>query len=316
MTGHENDAGQAERSPAPPRDGPGGPSRPAASATRTASDGARLFVRDWRPPGTPLATLLVLHGVAEHGGRYGALAARLVEAGVAVRAHDQRGHGRSDGPRGHVDDWSRYLVDAVEIQTELVREIPAVPRFVFGQSMGSLLALELAMRRPIPGSSADIGPVAGWIVSGVGVRPHGVATPGKVALARLLSRLLPRLRLDLGISEASLSRDPEVGRAYREDPLVFRRATVRWGAEGLRAIERVKAGAGRIREPLLILHGEEDPISDVGGARWLARAVSGPAELHVYPGVRHEPHHDADGCDPLADVVEWVTARIARPSRV
>lgn len=282
----------------------------ASSRTRTVSDGTRLFVRDWRPSDDPRASLLILHGVAEHGGRYAELARRAAGSGVAVRAFDQRGHGRSGGTRGHVEAWSRYLVDAVELTADLRDEVPGAPVFVLGHSMGSLLALELAIRRPIPGNRADIGPVAGWIVSGVGVRPRGLATPGRVFLARLLSRLLPRLRLDLGIDGESLSRDPAVGRAYREDPLVFRRATVRWGAEGLRAIERVQDGAHRIREPLLILHGEDDPISDVAGARWLAGAVSGPVELHIYRGVRHEPHHDADGCDPVADLLQWVMRRV------
>jgi len=289
---------------------------PATSAIEPVSDGTRLFVRDWRPPSAPRALLLVLHGVAEHGGRYAAFAERLVDAGIAVRVFDHRGHGRSDGPRGHVEDWSRYLVDAVELGADLRAELPGTPCFVYGQSMGSLLALELAIRRPVAGTRADIGPVAGWMVSAVGIRPHGLATPGKVAAARLLSRLLPRLRIDLGITEESLSRDPSVGRAYREDPLVFRRATVRWGAEGLRAIERVKDGARRIREPLLIQHGEDDPISDPGGARWLAGVVAGPVELHVYPGVRHEPHHDADGCDPIGDLIGWVGARTGGRARV
>lgn len=281
----------------------------ASSARRTVSDGTRLLVRDIRPSADPAATLLVLHGVAEHGGRYESLAARLAGAGIAVRVFDHRGHGRSEGPRGHVDAWSRYLADSIEVAADLRAESPDLPFFVFGQSMGSLIALELAIRRPIPGVRTDIGAVAGWVVSGTGIRPRGLATPAKVILARLLSRLLPRLRLDLGISENALSRDPRVGRRYREDPLVFRRATVRWGAEGLRAIERVEAGAGRIREPLLILHGEDDPISDVEGARWLADAVSGPVDLRVYPGVRHEPHNDPDGRDPVGDLIAWVEAR-------
>ena len=289
---------------------------PASSGSRLASDGVRLFVRDWRPAGPARATLLILHGVGEHGGRYAAFAERIEGSGVAVRVFDHRGHGRSEGARGHVWEWSRYLVDAVDSASDLRRELPGRPLFVFGHSMGSLLALELAIRRPIPGMRGDIGPVAGWIVSGLGIRPRGVATPGKVVLARLLSRLVPRLRLRLGIAPEALSRDPAIVKAYREDPLVFGRASVRWGAEGLRAIERVEEKARRIGEPLLILHGAEDPLSDPSGARWLAEVVGGSADLHIYPGVRHEPHHDADGCDPVGDLIGWMWARLGEPGRV
>lgn len=294
---------------------------PAATArewTFEASDGERLFVRDRRPPGPPIAALLVLHGVGEHGGRYEGLADRLTAAGVAVRLPDLRGHGRSSGPRAHVDRWRRYLDDASGLLADLADELPGVPPLVLGHSMGSLVALELAMGAD-PGGAAATPPgrVAGWAVSAAGIRPSGVATPLKVALARVLSRILPRVRLSLGIRGEDLSRDPVVVRAYGDDPLVLRRATVRWGAEALSAIERVVAGAARIRGPLLLLHGGADPLADPAGSRWLAEMVGGPAELHVYPGVRHEPHHDGDErSDPMGDLIGWIGARTARASRV
>jgi len=282
---------------------------------RAVSDGTRLLVRDWHPRGSRRAALLVVHGVGEHGGRYARFGRRLAEAGIAVRVPDQRGHGRSEGPRGHVADWSRYLTDAGELASGLARDAPGVPLFAFGHSMGSLIVLDLAIRSAEADPGADPVAVAGWIVSGVGIRPAGVATPMKVALARLLSRILPRLTLGLGIAPEALSRDPAVQRVYRDDSLVLGRATVRWGAEALDAIVRVERGAHRIRDPLLILHGEEDPLSDPEGARWLAGEV-GDAELHIYPHVRHEPHNDADGCDPVGDLLAWISARIAEVRRV
>ncbi len=281
---------------------------------RTTSDGTRLFVRDWRPR-TARGALLVVHGVGEHGGRYARFARRLAGSGIAVRVPDQRGHGRSEGPRGHVSGWSRYVADAGELLSELARDTPGVPLFAFGHSMGSLIVLELAIRSADADPAAGHGPVAGWIVSGVGIRPAGVATPVKVAVARLLSSVLPRLTLGLGIPPEALSRDPAVARDYRDDPLVIGRATVRWGAEALEAIGRVERGAHRIRGPLLILHGAEDPLSDPEGARWLAGEVAG-AELHLYPHVRHEPHNDADGCDPTGDLLSWISARMAAARRV
>lgn len=188
----------------------------------------------------------------------------------------------------------------------------AGPPFVFGHSMGALIALELAIeegRRGAEGDAAPLGgagPAAGWISSGAGIRPAGIARPHLVFLARLLSRVTPRLSLDLGIEAEALSRDPAVIEAYRRDPLVRKRATVRWGAEALAAIDRIVEGASAIEGPLLVLHGADDPLAEAEGSRWLASAVGPNAELRVYPEVLHEPHNDPGPGDPLDDLVDWI----------
>jgi len=133
-------------------------------------------------------------------------------------------------------------------------------------------------------------------------------------VARLLSGVRPRRSLDLRLDAAALSRDPEVVEAYRADPLVTSRATVRWGTESLATVRRVKEGMGTIEVPLLVLHGEADRLNLVDGARALAEALpNGDTTLRIYPGVYHEPHNDLGHERVVADVVGWLARVMGAP---
>ena len=264
----------------------------------------RLHLHRWGPKDRPVATVLVLHGVGEHGGRYGDLALRLADRGIATVAPDHRGHGRSGGHPGHVDAWDRYLADGFELLAALTETQPEVPLFVYGHSMGSLVCLEMSMR------AEAATPVRGWIASGVAIEPVGVAKPHLVAIARLLSRLAPRVSLDMGIRGHHLSHDDAVIHAYEADPQVRRKATVRWGTEALAAVERVRASPESVGRPLLILHGGADPLSLADGARWLADRADGDTTIHVYEECLHEPHNDPEYADAGGDIASWIEGHV------
>ncbi|MDX1392947.1 MAG: alpha/beta hydrolase [Gemmatimonadota bacterium] len=279
----------------------------------TASGPGPLHVHEWRTSETPRATVLILHGVCEHGGRYSRLAGSLTRVGLRVIAPDLRGHGRSVGRRCHVDRWSEYPADVDGVAAARCADARE-PLFVFGHSMGALIAIELAMRATssaAPGVRGVGGrPVTGWILSGAGIEPTGIAKPWLVAIAKLLSGIAPRVTLDLGIGAEALSHDPGVIEAYRSDPLVENRATVRWGTEALAALDRIRAGAAGIDAPVLILHGGADPLSKPEGSRWLAEAIGEGATLRIYDGALHEPHNDPAFADAATDIVAWVDERL------
>jgi len=266
--------------------------------------GLELYYQWWCPEAEPRASVALVHGVGEHGNRYANLVGPLVDDGCAVYSYDQRGHGRSPGPRVHIDRWAEYRDDLGAFLRLVGERAPGRPLVVYGHSMGSLVVLDYLLER----SSGDRpSGLTAAVVSGVPLEPAGVGSPLLIAVARLLSGVRPRQSLDLGLDAAALSRDPAVVAAYRADPLVTSRATARWGAESLDAVRRVKAGMSRIDVPLLVLHGEADRVNLVGGARALAEASTrADTTLMVYPGVHHEPHNDLDHEAVIADVREWV----------
>lgn len=246
--------------------------------------------------------MALVHGIGEHSGRYAYLVDRLLEQGVAIAAFDARGHGRSGGLHGHIDTWSNYRDDVHEFLRYVSAHFMRIPLFLYGHSLGALIVTDYVLFYPDG--------LEGLIVSGHPLRPTGAAKPYLVLIARLLSRYRPTTALRLGISDDALSRDPAVVRAYREDPLVHRKVTARWGTEALEAIDRVRARAVEIHVPLLVLHGEADMINSVEGSKELFNlASSADKQLLVYPGGYHEPHNDLDRDKVVSDVIEWIAAR-------
>jgi alpha-beta hydrolase superfamily lysophospholipase len=262
------------------------------------ADGLRLFRRVWLPE-RPARVLVLVHGYAEHSGRYDHVARWFVARGAAVHAYDHRGHGRSAGPRTHVERFDHFL-DDLERFLELVRaEHPEGPLTLVGHSMGGLVTAALLVERAPAVSSA--------VLSGPALALGPGVSRSRVALARVLRRLAPRLVLGSGLDAAGLSRDPAVVRAYLEDPHVHRTMTASLAAELLDAIPRTAAGAGRVAVPLLVVHGEEDPMCPVAGSRaFFAGVDCGGSRLLTYPGLRHEIFNEPEHERVFEDVRGWL----------
>lgn len=276
------------------------PSMEHREATLHGAADADLYVQTWQPAGAIRGVVALVHGIGEHSGRYGYLVERLVGRGFAVAALDNRGHGRSGGIHGHIDSWAEYREDVHAFVHYVSTQFMRLPIFLYGHSLGGLIVTDYVLFHP---EGLD-----GLIVSGHPLRPTGSAKPVLILLARILSRYKPTISFPLGLDDNTLSRDPEVVRAYKEDPLVHRRVSARWGTETLAAIDRVRARASEIRLPLLILHGGADRINSVDGSRELFGLASSPdKQIRIYPGGYHEPHNDLDRELVATDVIEWLT---------
>jgi acylglycerol lipase len=276
---------------------------PAIEDTFRAADGTRLFERRWQPAEPARAVVVVVHGLAEHGGRYTRVAQHLVRAGYAVLAPDLRGHGRSEGPRARVRSFDQFL-DDLELSLGRAREwMPGRQLFLLGHSMGgTTLTLLMLTRQP---------EVAGLILTGAVLTPGKDVSPATLMLAKLLGRLVPTVPLQR-VNSAAVSRDPAVVAAYDADPLNWHGGT-QAGMAGafLDAIERSVARLEALNVPLLILHGGADALSDAAGSRALhARARSTDKTLRVYDGLYHEILNEPEQNQVLADITAWLDARV------
>lgn len=264
--------------------------------------GLVLYAQSWQPEGPPRAVVAIVHGIGEHSGRYGSFVDHLAGCGIAVCGFDHRGHGKSPGRRGHIDSWSQYREDVRAFLRHCRERIPDCPVFLYGHSMGALVVLDYVI--------AHEEALHGLMVSGVPLQPAGVAKRHLVAIARILSRVLPSFSISLGLDARGISRDQATLEAYRKDPLVHPRASMRWGTEILATIDRVRARTGEIRLPILILHGEADPINSVEGSRELYDGVrSTDKHLRIFPDTLHEPHNDLDRASVSAAVERWISER-------
>ncbi len=265
--------------------------------------GLQLYWQAWLPDDPPKAVLAIVHGVGEHIGRYGNMVSALVPAGYLLAGFDQRGHGRSEGQRGHIGSWDEFREDIRSFLAIARQLAPTVPLFLYGHSQGSLEVLDYILHDPAG--------LAGAIISGTALEPTDAAPPHLVLVAKLLSGIVPTFALKVALDGAAVSRDPQVARAYNEDPMVFWTRSVRWGTEGLKTIAYIKSHAGEISLPMLFLHGENDPLVSVAGAQYCYEQIhSADKSIQVYPGGLHEPHNDLCHEQVMSDIRAWLDHHI------
>ena len=261
-----------------------------------AAGGRELFERAWLPQ-VPRAAALLVHGLAEHSGRYEHVGTWLAQRGIAVRAYDQQGHGRSPGTRYYARRFSDLLDDAASALERTRRAHPDLPIFLIGHSMGALVVGALASER-----EPD---VAGVITSGAALITPTRPPRLQLALLRVARRILPRLAIPNGLDPAGLSADPEVARAYLDDPLVGSRITLSLASELFAQMRRTATRGQAVSRPLLALHGEGDPICAASGSE--AFAASAPHGRYLgFPGLRHEIFNEPQRAVVFERMLAWL----------
>jgi alpha-beta hydrolase superfamily lysophospholipase len=268
----------------------------------TAPDGARLALRRAAPAGPSRAVLLLLHGFGDHSGRYAHVAAWAVARGYSLWALDQRGHGHSPGPRGHITRFAQFLADVAALRRRAAAEVPA-QQVLLGHSFGGLVVLRYL-------ETAPQGLAAAVVTSPfLALAMHAPAW--KVAAARVLADLAPGLGMSTGLDTALLSTDAGVGEAARADPLYHGRMTPRAWREILAAQAAAVAEKDRIATPLLMLLADDDRILSSAASRAFAAALPTPADLIVYEGMYHEILNERERDRVFADLGAWLDRSLA-----
>ena len=261
--------------------------------------GMELTYQSWFPDEAPRAVVMIAHGIGEHMGRYGNVVNAFVPQGYAVAGFDQRGHGRSPGQRGHINRWADYREDMRAFFQMVQKQNPTGPVFLYGHSMGALIALDYILHYPEG--------LRGAVISGAPIEPIGVAKPGLVAVARVMFGIWPTFAVKLGLDHAALDRDPAVVKAYDEDPLVHGMVSARWGTESLATVAWVKEHCAEISIPTLFVHGEADRLNSADGAcHFVEKIHFGDKGVYIDPGSYHEPHNDLNHEQVLQEIEAWM----------
>lgn len=266
----------------------------------SAADGTELATRHWPVSDgrRPWATLLLIHGLGEHSGRYAHVGARLADAGIDVHAYDQRGFGASGGRRAWVDRWSRFHDDLAERLAATRAAAAGGPVVLCGHSLGGLVALGYVLSdRPKPDALVLSAPaldadIPAW----------------KRGLARVLGVAAPNLAVKNALDTSVLSRDPEIGARYLADPLNHHFTTTRLGMEFIREQGRCRAALGQLRVPTLVIHGSSDRLVPTVASAPLGDVPA--VTRRTYPDLRHEMHNEPEWESVVDDVVGWLRERI------
>jgi alpha-beta hydrolase superfamily lysophospholipase len=266
-----------------------------------------LVWQSWAPE-TPRGVVIIIHGLAEHGGRYHETAGFLSTKGWAVYACDLRAHGLSPDPpkagRVHVNRFTDYAHD-VDAMIGLVQIHHAgLPVFILGHSMGGLIAISYALEKPEA--------LAGAIISSPALGTHPEFKPPLFLkiMVGILSRLAPRLLVDSGLDTQAICRDPQVVQAYIDDPLVSQKVSARWYSEITRAMKRAHKNAGSLRIPMLLMQSGADRLVDPAApGRWAGLTPPGLVELVQWEGLYHEMLNEPEKGQVRARILEWLDSR-------
>ncbi len=305
-----------------------------STTTMRAQDGAQLHLYQWTPRGPVKAVVQIAHGMAEHAARYERFAQALADAGYAVYANDHRGHGKTAGSLDNVgyfgdsDGFGTVVADMMTVTTQARAEHPGVPVFLFGHSMGSMLARAYAIR--------DSASLSGLLLSGTGADPGALgkvggviaSIEGRVRGRRHRSVLLDKMTFGKFNSEFSpartnfdwLSRDEAEVDKYIADPYcggVFTTGFFKDLLGGIATInDPVQVAKVRSTLPILLLSGDRDPVGDSGkGVESVARQFEAAGikdvTVRLYREARHEILNETNRDEVTRDILSWLEAHRA-----
>jgi len=279
------------------------PMRRPAELRLSSPDGTVLIGSSWAPDEAPRGTLILVHGLKDHLGRYDELAARANALGLSVRGFDLRGHGRSGGARAWVASFEDYLGDLDVVLGDLRPQLPDLPVFLFGHSMGGAIVARYVLARSPR--------VAGVILSAPALRPPAQISRFAVGLTKLLGRVAPHAAI-FRLPNQDFSRDPAIVRAMDADPLISQApAPARTAAELLRTMAWIRDRESGFSTPVLALHGSADRLTHPDGSRAFVELVPARSKtLRTYPGLYHDLFHEPERATVLDDLAGWLAPRL------
>lgn len=267
-------------------------------------DGLQLFMKLWRPEETPVANLVLIHGYAEHSGRYQEFAEWMNQRRIAVSAFDLRGHGRSSGRRAYIHSFENYLSDLTLFLERIAEIKESSPCFLFGQSMGGAIAANYVCFRSQRFN--------GLLLSAPALKPPDDVTSFKLIAARALTLFFPTMSVAPPIPADRLSRRVEAVQAYANDPLVYRgHWQSRTAVELIAAMIRARNAAAKLTLPLLLLHGNSDRVvPHSASGEFQERAGSKDKTFELYEGFYHELLHEPERETVFQDIYDWIQERL------
>ena len=264
--------------------------------------GLKLYYQSWHPLGNPSAIILIIHGLGSHSGLFSNVVEHLHRSGYAVYGFDLRGHGRSQGQRGHINTWSEFREDLKAFLKLIEEQHPGCPRYLLGHSLGGAIALDYVLRFPTS--------IQGVITMAPPLGRVGISRV-KLTLGRTLSQVMPRFALNTGFASATTSRQQNVLPTFTRDRLMHSKGSARLATEFFSAIAWIQSHADDLQVPILILHGGADEVALPEGSRVFFEKIGFPdKERYEYPQSRHALHRDLDYQEMLVNLEDWLERHV------
>ncbi|PCI68424.1 MAG: alpha/beta hydrolase [Piscirickettsiaceae bacterium] len=267
-----------------------------------ACDGTAMHAVRWLPDGEIKMVICLIHGLGEHSGRYQEMAEYYASFGVEVVSFDLRGHGKSDGQRGHCHDFQQLIRDIDRFLNQASKIDLDKPHFIYGHSLGATLALKYTLAHP--------GEYKGVILSAPLLKPAFEPPKWKVMLGKKLQSLWPTLSLSNEVDINTLSRDKEVLRKNKEDPLTHDRISAKLGTQMLEAGEQLLKDASQVDFPMLMMHGDADELTCHKASALFSECAGELCTLKIWEDFYHELHHEPQKEDVHNYCIDWMKRQL------
>lgn len=263
--------------------------------------GLVFYVQGWEPDVQPKAVVALVHGLGDHVGRYPHVGKAFTGAGYVLIGFDLRGHGKSGGARGHFSALDVAMQDIRQFFQFISKRYSNIPQFLYGHSLGGLLALTYAVQ-----NKAEL---KGLMVTSVALRSALQEQKAKIAMVNILGTLMPALTLPSGLDATTISRDKAVVDKYVNDPLVHDKISLGLGKLALTAIDICFTNAKDFRYPLLMMHGKADQLNYPSGSEAFAKLASEKNKdvtLKLWDSLYHEIHNEPEQAEVFKVMIEWL----------
>lgn len=265
-------------------------------------DGLKIFAQAWEPEGEIKAVVCLVHGIGEHTGRFEPVTKLFTKHGLVLFGADWRGHGRSEGKRGHVHSIEAVLDDTDILLDKARIKYPGKPLFLYGQSLGAIIVLYYGLvRNPA---------ISGIIATSPALHSSLDEQPVKIAIAKILGSVFPSVTLHSGLNPDWLSRDKAIVQAYRDDPMVHYQISLGFAKILIRIRKWALDNSAGFPLPLLLMHGTHDKIAYPSGSIDFSRPIGNNCTFIQWQGAYHELHNEPEKDEVIKTMTSWINGTI------
>ena len=264
----------------------------------TAKDGNKLKFYSWIPNKKIKLAIGIIHGLGEHSSRYNEFADFFCNKGFGVYSIDLRGHGLSEGKRGHINNFNLLIDDSEEMFIQIRKRNLDIPIIMFGHSLGGCIALNYLCQKK--NKEIKLAIVSSpWLKT--------VIKPPKFLLIiqKLLCRIFPSLTLSNRLNPKDLTKNIPTVNKYKMDPLVHDKISLKMFSEVNKSIKKIEKESKDINVPVLLIHGKKDNIISYRGTKKISKKINN-SELKLWKSVYHEPHNDYEKNEILTYYLNFI----------
>jgi alpha-beta hydrolase superfamily lysophospholipase len=269
---------------------------------RSGTDQIKVHGKVWQPLEDPVAVIALVHGMGEHCGRYRRLAEFFTSHGFAVIAFDQRGHGKTEGKKGHINHYNQLLDGVDELIDRATLRFKDKPIFLYGHSMGGNVALNYALKKP--------GILKAVIATGPWLKLAFEPSAFQLWLAQVMRNLHPGFTQSSGLKTQHLSHDQSVVTAYEKDKYVHDKISASFFTNVYQAGLYALQHANELKIPALIMHGGDDKITSIEASQEFAQRSALVSEFKEWPGLYHEIHNEPEKEDVFQFTLNWLKSKL------